>query len=505
MDDRAWISDAAGFNHNPVEINLSRSTFVDQSRKRFAEIVGDGLAVIVGGTESLRNFDSPYPFRQDSDFFFLTGFPEPDAVAVFNPSHSSERYVLFVSAKDREREIWDGYRAGVEGAVETYGADAAYPIGDLAKKLREYAVDRARIFYALGNPRLDETIIRLLENVGDQRIRNGRTVPSVIENPAPILHDMRLVKTSPEIEWLAEACHISAEAHKEAMRFTEPGLFEYQTQAALEYVFRLMGSPRDAYQSIVGSGPNACILHHTENRRQMQDGDLVLIDAGAEYGQFSADITRTFPVNGTFTAAQRAIYDVVLAAQHAALALCHPGGTLTAQHAAARTVIAAGLVDLGVLPRDAEDSYTMGHDREFFMHGTGHWLGLDVHDAGPYRVDREPMALASGMAFTVEPGVYVDPKRPVVEFALLDYDEDALRQATYELGPEEARKQRDEAREAADKVEHEIPSEFLGIGVRIEDDVLITEDGYRNLTSGVPTDPDEIEAICAEPSSLPRL
>ncbi len=474
-------------------------------RKRFAEEIGDGLAVIVGGAESLRNYDSYYPFRQDSDFYFLTGFPEPDAVAVFNPSHPSERYVLFVRPKDREREIWDGYRAGVEGAVEAFAADAAYPIGDLEKKLREYAVDRTRIFYALGNPRLDDTIIKLLENIGDQRIRAGWTVPSIIENPAPILHDMRLIKTAPEAEWLAEACRISAEAHQEAMRFTQPGRYEYQTQAALEYVFRQLGSPRDGYPSIVGSGPNACILHYTENRRRMQDGELVLIDAGAEFGQFSADITRTFPVNGKFTAPQRAIYDVVLAAQQAALSDCRPGGTLTAQHTAARRMIAAGLVDLGLLPRDAEDSYAMGHEREFFMHGTGHWLGLDVHDAGRYRVDRRPMVLAPGMAFTVEPGVYVDPKRPVVEFALLEYDEDAQRQLAYELGPGEARQRREEAREAAGTVEHQIPAEFLGIGVRIEDDVLITEDGYRNLSEDVPTDPDEVEAVCAEASSLPLL
>ncbi|MBT8203618.1 MAG: M24 family metallopeptidase, partial [Acidimicrobiia bacterium] len=200
-----------------------------------------------------------------------------------------------------------------------------------------------------------------------------------------------------------------------------------------------------------------------------------------------------------------AIYDLVLAAQEAALAECQPGGTLAGQHVATRKVIAAGLVDLGLLPRDAEDSYAMGHDREFFMHGTGHWLGLDVHDAGRYRVDREPIQLVPGMAFTVEPGVYVDPKRPVVEFALLEYDEDAQRQATYELGAAEARQKRAAAREAADKLEHEIPAEFLGIGVRIEDDVLITADGHRNLSAGVPTRPDEIEAVCAEPSSLPYL
>ncbi|RZV42978.1 MAG: M24 family metallopeptidase, partial [Acidimicrobiia bacterium] len=364
---------------------------------------------------------------------------------------------------------------------------------------------RTRVFYALGNPRFDDTIVGLLENAGDQRVRNGWTVPSVIENPAPLLHEMRLIKSAPEAEWLAQACHISAEAHKEAMRFSSAGVYEYQTQAAIEYVFRQLGSPRDGYPSIVGSGPNACILHYTENRRQMEDGDLVLIDAGAEYGQFSADITRTFPVNGVFTEPQRAIYDVVLAAQTAALAECTPGGTLTGQHTTARTVIAAGLADLGVLPRSAEESFSMGHEREFFMHGTGHWLGLDVHDAGRYRVDGQPRDLQPGMAFTVEPGIYLDPKRPTVEFALLDYDEDANRSLRYEIGPEAARKQLEERREAAEKIEHEIPAEFLGIGVRIEDDVLITEDGHRNLTAGVPTDPDEIEAICAESSVLPKL
>ncbi len=477
----------------------------EMRRKRFAEEIGDGLAVIVGGRETLRNFDSYYPFRQSSDFYFLTGFPEPDAVAVFNPSHPTERYVLFVRPKDREREIWDGYRAGVEGAIGDYGADAAYPIADLKTKLRQHAVGRTRVFYALGNPRWDETIVELLENVGDQRVRSGVTVPSVIENPAPILHEMRLVKTAPEAEWLAEACRISAEAHKEAMRFTRPGVYEYQAQAVLEYVFRQMGSPRDGYPSIVGSGPNACILHYIENRRRMEDGDLVLIDAGAEYGQFSADITRTFPVNGTFTAPQRAIYDIVLAAQQAAFTECRPGGTLAAQHTAARTVIADGLADLGVLPRSAQDSFRMGHEREFFMHGTGHWLGLDVHDAGRYRVDRRPMVLQPGMAFTVEPGVYLDPKRPVVEFALLDYDEDAQRELFHEIGREAARRQLDEAKESADKISHEIPAEFLGIGVRIEDDILITEDGHRNLTAGVPSDPAAVEAVCAEASALPQL
>lgn len=474
-------------------------------RKSFAEEIGDGLAVIPGGREAVRNHDVTYPFRQGSDFFFLTGFPEPDAVAVINPSHSSERYVLFVRPKDREREIWDGYRAGVAGAVEEYGADAAYPIAELDSKLREYAVDRTKIYYQLGNPHLDEKIIALLENTGDQRNRGGWTVPSAVESPAPILHEMRLFKTAPEIERLTRACDISVEAHKEAMRYVQPGMYEFHAQAVIEFVFRSLGSPRDGYPSIVGSGPNSCILHYAENSRQMEDGDLLLIDAGAEFGHFSADITRTFPVNGVFTAPQRAIYDVVLAAEMAGVSRSGPGGTLDDLRDATRRTVTQGLVDLGLVPAGFDDAYTMGMDREFFMHGTSHWLGLDVHDAGRYRVDRQARPLQAGMAFTVEPGIYVDPKRPAVSFALIKYDEEADRNLSYELGPEAARKHIEERRQAAEKIEHPIPSEFLGIGVRIEDDVLVTNDGFVNLTEGVPREPDEIEALCAEPSSLPLL
>ncbi len=474
-------------------------------RKAFSEEIGDGLAVIPGGREAVRNHDVTYPFRQSSDFFFLTGFPEPDAVAVINPSHPTERYVLFVRPKDREREIWDGYRAGVAGAVGEYGADAAFPIADLEQKLREYAIDRSKIYYQLGNSQLDDKIIALLENTGDQRNRSGWTVPSSVESPAPILHEMRLFKTAPEIESLTKACDISVEAHKEAMRFVQPGMYEFHAQAVIEFVFRSLGSPRDGYPSIVGSGPNACILHYVENSRLMEDGDLLLIDAGAEFGQFSADITRTFPVNGRFTAPQKALYEVVLAAEAEGVSLSAPGGSLQDLREATRRTVTQGLVDLGLIPTSFDDAYAMGMDREFFMHGTSHWLGLDVHDAGRYRVDRRPRPLEAGMTFTVEPGVYVDPKRPTVSFALTEYDEEADRNLSYELGAEAARKQIEERREAAEKIEHTIPAEFLGIGVRIEDDVLVTEDGFVNLTDGVPRQPDDIEALCAEPSSLPLL
>lgn len=477
----------------------------EQRRAEFVGQLADGVAVIPGGRETARNFDVSHPFRQDSDFYFLTGFPEPDAVAVFNPSHPTDKYVLFVRPRDRDREIWDGYRAGVEGAVGDYGADAAYPISELGKKLREYVVDRTTLFYQLGDARFDDRVVALLQTSGDQRVRGGWTVPVKVENPKPILHEMRLFKTPSEADRLRRACEISVEAHAEAMRFAAPGLFEFQVQAAIEFVFRQLGSLRDGYPSIVGSGPNACILHYIENRRQMEDGELLLVDAGAEYGHFSADITRTFPVSGTFTAPQRAVYEVVLAAQRAVIDECAPGSTLDAHHQTARLLITEGLVDLGVVPGPVSDAFEMGFDREFFMHGTGHWLGMDVHDAGRYRIDRKSRALEPGMAFTVEPGVYVDPHRPRVEFAVLEYDEVAQRELAYEVGREEARSQLENRREAAEKRVHDVPAEFLGIGVRIEDDIFITTDGHENLTAGVPTDPEDVEGLCAEAARVPML
>jgi Xaa-Pro aminopeptidase len=288
------------------------------------------------------------------------------------------------------------------------------------------------------------------------------------------------------------------------MRYAAPGVWEYQVQAAMEYVFGVRGSRRLGYPSIVGSGPNACVLHYTENNRRLEAGDLVLIDAGAEYDYYSADITRTFPVDGKFTAPQRTVYELVLAAQEAALALARPGSTLVDQHEEVRRVLASGLSDLGLVPGSGDDAYQMGYDREFFMHGTGHWLGLDVHDAGRYRLERRPRPLEPGMAFTVEPGLYFDPNRPTVTFTQIEFDEEAERRLAYAEGPAEARKRRDDAKEAAPKIEHEIPAEFLGIGVRIEDDVVITEAGHENLTSAVPKAVAEVEDLCAEVSDLPR-
>jgi Xaa-Pro aminopeptidase len=474
-----------------------------ERRQRFAETLGDGLAIIPGQAEAVRNSDVRYEFRQDSDFFFLTGFEEPDAVAVLNPSHAKERYVLFVRPRDREMEIWNGRRAGVEGAVAGYGADAAYPIGELEQRLREYVIGRPAIFYRLGNSAWDGKVTRLLEQSRALQTR-GYLAPARIEDPGPILHELRLRRSPAELERQRRACAISREGHTEAMRYARPGVHEYEVQAALEFVFRVGGSPRNGYPSIVASGPNACILHYTENARRLEDGDLLLIDAGAEYGYHTADITRTFPVNGRFTAPQRAIYELVLRAQLAAIEAARPGQRYEAMHEAARRVLAEGLVALKCLPRGVAESLAMHHYREFYMHGTGHWVGMDVHDVGAYRVQRASRVLEPGMVVTVEPGLYFDPERETATFWLREYSEEEMWERRYRLGLAPAKKLEEEEKAKAEKVVHPIPAEFRGLGVRIEDDVLITPDGGEVLTAGTPKTVEEIERACAEPSRLPR-
>ena len=478
------------------------ATFIER-RRRFVEAIGDGLAIVPAAPETVRNNDVSHAFRQHSDFFFLTGFDEPDAVAVFNPAHAKERFVLFVRPRDREMEIWTGHRAGVEGAVAHYGADAAYPVDQLDAKLREYAIERPALFYRLGNAAFDGRVIRL---VADLRAAGSRgfTPPVRIEDPGPIIHELRLRRSAAELARQRRACQISRDAHAEAMRYARPGMHEYQVQAAVEFVFRSEGSPRDAYPSIVASGANACILHYVENQRRMEDGDLLLIDAGCEYGYHASDITRTFPVNGRFTAPQRAVYEVVLQSQLAAIAAAGPGVRYEVIHEAARRVIAEGLVALKLLPRSVADSLAMHHYREFFMHGTGHWLGMDVHDVGDYRVRHQSRALEPGMVFTVEPGIYIDPERESVTFHLREYNEDEMWERRLRLGVVAAKTLEDEEKAKAPTVTHPIPREFRGIGIRIEDDILVTAGGVDNLTVGTPKTVEEVERTCAETPRLPR-
>jgi Xaa-Pro aminopeptidase len=480
-----------------------QAPFIDR-RRRFAEAIGDALAIVPAAQEVARNADTHYEFRQDSDFFFLTGFDEPDAVAVFNPSHAKERYVLFVRPRDREMEIWNGRRAGVEGAVADYGADAAYTVDQLDQKLREYVIDRPALVYRLGNAAFDGRVTRLVEHGRAVRARL-RPAPTRIDDPTAILNELRLRRTPGELARQRRACEITRDAHIEAMRFAQPGMYEYQVQAALEYVFRAGGSPRNGYPSIVASGPNACILHYNENRRRMEDGDLLLIDAACEWGYFSADITRTFPVNGRFTAAQRAVYEVVLRAQMAAIEATKPGVRFETIHETAKRVLTEGLVDLRLLPRNVADSLAMHHYREFYMHGTGHWLGMDVHDVGDYRPRGASRTLEAGMVFTVEPGLYIDPERESVTFHLLEYSEEERNERRMKLGLAAAKKIEDEERAKAEQVEHPVPEPFRGIGIRIEDDVAVTATGYDVLTAGTPKTVEDVERTCAEPSRLPRL
>jgi Xaa-Pro aminopeptidase len=488
----------------PAQITeFDLAPFIDR-RQRFTEALGEGLAVVPAAREVLRNNDVHYEFRQASDFYFLTGFDEPEAVAVFNPAHAKERYVLFVRPRDRELETWNGRRAGIEGAVAVYGADAAYPIDQLDDKLRDYMLDRPTLFYRLGNAHFDGRIIRL---VGELRGARGRgyAAPVRIEDPGPALHELRLRRSPAELARQRRACQISGDAHAEAMRFARPGLHEYEIQAALEFVFRAGGSPRNAYPSIVASGSNACILHYTENRRRLEDGDLLLIDAGCEYGYQAADITRTFPVNGRFSPAQRAIYELVLRAQLAAIAVARPGLRYEVIHETARRVLTEGLVGLGLLPRSVDESLAMHHYREFYMHGTGHWLGMDVHDVGDYKIRRASRLLEPGMVFTVEPGLYFDPERETATFYLREFSEEEMWERRYRLGAGAARRLEEDEKANAEKIVHPIPPEFRGIGVRIEDDIFVTADGHDVLTARTPKTVDEVERACAEAARLPRL
>ena len=472
-------------------------------RAEFMDLIGDAIAIIPAGSEQTRNDDVDHPFRQNSDFFFLTGFPEPDAVAVFDPSHPTEPYTLFVRPRDPEMEAWNGKRAGVAGAKDRYLADAAHPVSELAGWLRDRLVGRPSVAYSLGNKRHDTMVVDAFNAGRVSSERTGGGSPAGFIDPRPILSEMRLIKTDAEIAALRAACHISAEAHAEAMRFAAPGRTERQVQAAIEYVFGASGSERIGYGSIVAGGANACILHYVENNQVLSDGDLLLIDAGAEYRHFTADITRTFPINGSFSKPQRAVYELVLEAERAVIATCAPGLPYADMHKLACRVLSDGLVELGLLPGTGEEALAKGWYRQFFFHGTGHWLGIDVHDAGAYRVDGTPRPLEPGMAFTVEPGVYIADHKSTVTLGEAPYDPDEVMALTLELGLSEAKAVLDKRNEKAGTREFEVSPEFLGIGVRIEDDILITADGHENMTTGVPVDPDEIEALCAEESSLP--
>ena len=476
-----------------------------ERRIRLADVVGrEGIAIIPAAVEVTRSNDTMFDFHQDPDFLYLTGFDEPEAVAVLTPGHSDGDYTLFVRPRDPEMEAWNGYRAGVDGAKARHDADQAFEIGELDEVLARLMIGREVIWYRTGNEHHDARIAALLEKARTHRVSFGTTVPSDIRDLSVPLGEMRLFKSETELAALRAACDLTARGHAEAMRFARPGLYEYQVQGALEYYWRASGSRNNGYSSIVASGPNACVLHYVENDRLIEDGDLVLIDAAAEVEGYSSDITRTFPANGTFSEPQRALYDLVLAAQHQGLAMSAPGSSLRAIHDSATRILTEGMVELGLLPGSVEESLAMHHYNHFYFHGTGHWLGLDVHDAGNYRVDGEPRKLEPGMAFTVEPGIYIAADKAEIELTMLEYDRDEWARRRVMEGRAAALAKETEAKEKAEKIKHSVPSAFLGIGIRIEDDVVITDEGHENLTSAVPTDPGEIEALVAERSALPE-
>jgi len=422
-----------------------------QRREQLMSKIGSGTAIFRSAPSSVMHNDVEYNYRQDSDFFYLTGFNEAQAVAVLAPHHAEHRFVLFVQPKDREKEVWSGYRCGIEAAKEVYGADEAYPIAELDEKLTQYIEKAERIYYHLGRDRsFNDKILNHWQGLMRTYPKRG-TGPIGIEDSGPILHSMRLVKSPTELELMRKAADIGVEAHIRAMEFTQPGRYEYEVQAEIEHIFKKRGGIGPAYPSIVASGANACVLHYVENTRQMQDKELLLIDAGCAYGYYNSDITRTFPVGGKFTAEQKALYEIVLEAQLAALAQVQPGKPYKNIHDTAVRVLTSGLVELGILKGEIDKLIEEEKYKPFYMHRTGHWLGLDVHDAGVYQHgDDNPQILQPGQVLTVEPGLYIVPNTKPAED------------------------------------QPEIDPRWVGIGIRIEDDVLVTVDGHDVLTAKVP-------------------
>jgi Xaa-Pro aminopeptidase len=434
----------------PLATPVSLAPFADR-RRRLAAAMGQGVAVIGTAPERTRNRDVHHPFRFDSYFFYLTGFTEPESVLVL-VAGPQPRSILFCRPKDLEREIWDGFRFGPEAAREAFGLDEARPVGELDEAMAKLLSDQPALYADVGSDAgWDGRLIDWINRVR-ALARSGVTAPGEIRDVRRILDDMRLLKDDTELDAMRRAAAISGRAHERAMRAARPGLFEYQIEAELLHEFRSAGSPSPAYPSIVASGANACVLHYVENSRRLEDGDLLLIDAGCELEGYASDITRTFPVNGRFRGPQRDVYELVLAAQAAAIAAVKPGNHWEQPHEAALAVLARGFVDLGLCQGTPESVIESGDYRRFYMHRTGHWLGLDVHDAGDYKRDGAWRALEPGMVLTVEPGCYIRPGEGV-------------------------------------------PEAFLNIGVRIEDDALVTASGCEILTAAAPKSVADVEAI----------
>ena len=422
-------------------------------RQRLMDMMGEGsIAIVPTAPVRPRNRDVEFPFRPDSNFYYLTGFAEPEAVAMLAPGREQGEFVMFCRERDPTQEQWHGGRLGLEGVCERHGADDAFPIGDIDDILPGLLENKSRVYYALGHfPEFDHRMLGWVARVrGGSRSSGGLGAFVMLDH---LVHEMRLFKSRAEVGTMSKAAAVSAAAHERAMRVCRPGMAEYQIEAELLYEFTRAGCRAAAYPSIVAGGANACTLHYTDNTDRLRDRDLLLIDAGAELECYASDITRTFPVNGRFTRAQRDVYSVVLAAQEAAIDTAAPGRTFDDVHMAAVQVLVEGLVDLGALKGRVNRIVQKEKYKRFYMHRTGHWLGMDVHDVGDYRIDDQSRVLEPGMVMTVEPGLYIAPD-----------DEKA-------------------------------PKRLRGIGIRIEDDVLVTKSGREVLTSAAPKSIDEIESL----------
>jgi len=429
-----------------------------QRREQLMSKIGNGTAIFRSAPTAIMHNDVEYNYRQDSDFYYLTGFNEASSVAVFAPHHTEHKFILFVQPKDREKEVWSGYRCGVDAAKEIYQADAVYPIAELDEKLPQYIEKADRIYYHLGRDRaFNDKVLRHWQSLMRTYAKRG-TGPIAIEDTIPIMGSIRLVKSQSELELMRKATSIAVEAHNYAMEYTQPGRYEYEIQAEIEYIFRKRGALGPAYPTIVASGVNACVLHYIENTRQMQDQELLLIDAGCTYNYYNSDITRTFPVGGKFTVEQKILYELVLEAQKQAIAQVQPGNAYKSIHDTAVRVLTEGLVELGMLKGEIDKLIEEEKYKPFYMHRTGHWLGLDVHDIGVYQHGEDkPQILQPGQILTVEPGLYIVPDtKPAEE-------------------------------------QPEVDPRWVGIGIRIEDDVLVTATGHEVLTVGVPKSVAELE------------
>ena len=432
---------------------LKMIEFAKRRNQLMQKIGPNGVVILASSPIAIRNNDCLFSYRQHSDFYYLTGFEEPESVAIFAPKRKGGQFILFNRVKDRDKEIWEGIRAGQKGACKQFGADESFPIDDLEKKLPEILEGREQIHYSLGiNKDFDQILLKALNKVR-ARVRNGMQSPFAFVDVDPTLHEMRLIKSPAEQMMMCKAAEISADAHIRAMQTCVPGMNEYQLEAEITYEFQRNGARYAAYNTIVGSGANSCILHYTDNNKIIKNGDLVLIDAGCEYYNYASDITRTFPANGRFSAEQRAIYEIVLEAQIAGIKAVRPGAAYSLYHSATVKVITQGLLDLGLLKGSLQDLIEKQAYFKFYMHKSGHWLGLDVHDVGRYKIDKKWRMLQPGMVLTVEPGIYISADLPGVA------------------------------------------KRWHNIGIRIEDDVLVTAKGNEVLSHKAPKKITEIESI----------